>query len=799
MLLSDLRFTARTLRKSPVFTGAAVLTLALGIGANTAIFSVVNAVMLRALPFEDPGRLVWVAEKNDKLHQPFWAASVLNYLSWREQQQSFEEMGAIRSASYNLTGRGEPEQFAGNQISPSLFPLLGVRPSAGRGFREGEDKPGAEPVVMISEGLWKRRFGGEQSLLGQPLMLDGTAYTLVGIAPAAPGLLANGDIWTPLTIDPTKEQRLNHLITAVARIKRGVSFARAQAEMDAVSQRMGQQYPEIRDWGIHLQTFYDLLVPGQLRTALWVLLGAVVLVLMIASANVANLLLSRAAARQKEIAVRIAVGASRARLLRQLLTESLVLSTIGGAAGLLLAKWAVKLINTSLPPNLLPVPDVSMDATVLVFAIVVTMASGLLFGMAPAWQASRTDLNTVLKEGGRSSIAGARPLLRNGLVAGELALATVLLIGAGLLLESLINLQQVRLGFRPQGLLTFQLTPPRSKYTGIVKVTVFYRDMLERVRTLPGVRGAAISSAVPFGNGAQTRTPTAPVGKSQLDPGQSLPIDWRSVSPDYFRTMEIPLLRGRFFTDEDSSAAPNVMIVSQRTAQQMWGKDDPIGRVLRIVGSGKEYTIIGVVADARGSTLNQDPYPTMYYSANAVVWPTMDVAVRTSGEPMSVLSGVRQRIREMDSELPVSTVRSMDEWLSASAAQPRLNAVLVAIFACVALLIAAIGVYGVLSYSVNQRTREIGLRMAMGAQRGNVLRLVVREGMLVAVAGIGAGLIAAVAISRVLASLLYGVPVRDLRTFAAVAVSLGIVALAACLVPAWRASKVDPIEALRWE
>ena len=799
MLFSDLRYTIRTLRKTPVFTGAAILTLAVGIGANTAIFSVVNAVMLRALPFAKPDRLVWVAEKNDTLNLPYWPTSALNYLSWREQQRSFEELGAIRGSNYNLTGRGEPEQFSGNAVTPSLFPLLGVRPILGREFREGEDQPGSPPVAMIGEGLWKRRFGGEASLLGQNVTLNGIDYTVVGIAPAAPGLLSNGDIWTPMTIDPSKEFRLNHLIIAVGRLKPGVTIEQAQSEMDGVARRVGQQYPEVKNWGIHLQTLYDLLVPRPLRTALLVLLGAVVLVLLIASANVANLLLSRAASRKKEIAVRIAMGAGRGRLLRQLLTESLVLSALGGAAGVAAASWAVRLMNASLPPNLLPVADVQVDSTVLLFALGVTAATGLLFGMAPAWQAARTDLNTVLKEGGRSSVGGARPQLRNGLAAGELALATLLLIGAGLLLQSLLRLEKVRPGFQPDNLLTFQLSPPQTKYPDITRSAAFYRDLIERLRTLPGVRGAAISSGAPFGAGTYSRTPTTPVGPSRLRPGEAIPIDWRSVSPDYFRTMEIPLLRGRYFTDADTPEAPPVMIVSEDTVKRLWGQDDPLGRKLRIVGSGKEFTIIGVVGDALTAALNEDPVPAMYYSVATRVWPTMDIVVRTAGDPLSILPAVRHRVAELDPELPVSTVRSMEQWVSASAAQPRLNAVLVAVFACVAVLIAAIGVYGVLSYSVQQRTREIGLRMAVGAQRGDVLRLVVREGMLVALAGIGAGLLGAMALSRVLASLLYGVPERDPATFAAVAAGLALVALAACAAPAFRASKVDPIIALRYE
>ena len=799
MLLSDLRYALRTLCKTPAFTAAAILTLALAIGSNTAIFSVVNAVMLRALPFAGPGRLVSVGEVNRNFKDLLYGASVLNYLSWREQSQSFEQLGAIKPATYSLTGRGEPEQFAGNAISPSLFPLLGVQPVAGRGFRDDEDQPASPPVAMLGEGLWKRRFGGQASMLGQNLTFNGVSYTVVGIAPETPTLLSPGEVWTPLVIDRTKEQRLNHLITAVGRIKPGISFQQAQAEMDTVSRRLDTQYPEIRDWSIRLQSFYDLLVPVPLRTALVVLMGTVMLVLLIASANVANLLLSRAAARQKEIAVRIAVGAGRLRLLRQLLTESLTLSIAGGLAGLAVAWWAVRLMNTSLPPNLLPVESIPIDSSVLWFSLAITLASGLLFGLTPAWQASRADLAGMLKEGGRASVGAGRTFLRTGLVAGELALATMLLIGAGLLLESLLRLQNVRIGFRPEGLLTFQLSPPPRKYAGIAKSAAFYRELVERLRTLPGVGGVAVSTGVPLGAGLYARTPMAPVGKSLVPPGDSLAIDWRSVSPGYFHTMQIPLVAGRLFTEADDFNAPPVTVISQETARRAWGTDDPLGRMLRVVGSGLQLKVIGVVGDVRLTALNQDPGPAMYYSAWFRQWPTMDVVVRTAGDPLTALSAVRRRVHELDPELPLSNVRSMDQWLSANAAQPRLNAFLVAVFACVALALAAVGVYGVLSYSVSQRTREIGLRMAMGAGRSSVLRLIVREGMLVALAGIAVGLLGALAVSRILASLLYGVPVRDPATFTGVAAVLALVALAACAAPAWRASRVDPMVALRCE
>ena len=798
MLSTHLRFTFRTLRKSPAYALTTILTIGLGVGASTAIFSVVNAVMLRALPFASPERLVWVAEKNDKLRLPWFAASVLNYLSWREGQVSFDQLGAIRQSSYNLTGKGEPEQFTGNEISPSLFRVLGVRPVLGRDFQEDEDQPASQPVAIIGEGLWKRRFGGEPSVIGRNVTLNGAAYTVVGVAPSAPEILSQGDIWTPLVLDRSKERRLNHLIVVVGRLKRGVSIPQAQAEMDIVARRVGEQFPEVRDWGIHLQAIYDYVVAKELRIALLVILGAAILVLITAAANVANLLLSRAVARQKEVAVRIAIGASRTNLLCQLLMESTVLAFAGGAVGVAMGTLAVRSMNASLPPNLLPV-SVTIDGFVLLFAFAVTVSSGILFGLAPAWQAWRTDLHSLLKEAGRSGADVPRSLVRQALIGGELALATLLLIAAGLLLQSLLRLGNARLGFRAEGLLTFEITPQPARYDTVAKRTALYRDLVERLESLPGVSGAAMTTCVPFGNGLQSRTPATPVGRSLLEPSQSIPIDWRSVSPGYFRTMEIPLLRGRQFTDGDTATGPNVMIVSQGLAERVWGSEDPLGRAMRIVGSGKVYTVIGVVGDARNSALNAEPYPTMYYSTNAVTWPTMDVVLRIAQDPYGGLQGARQRLRELDPDLSMFSVRSMNDWLSRSIAQPRLNAVLVTAFGCLALLMAAIGVYGVLSYLVNQRTREIGLRMALGAQRQRVIGLVIKEGMILALTGIAAGVLSALLVSQVLSSLLYGVAARDASTFAATAITLTLVALAACIAPAVRASRVDPILALRCE
>ena len=796
MLLNDLRYAARVLRKSPLVTLAIVLTVALAIGANTAIFSVVNAALLRPLPYAQPDRLVWVAERNDRLKLPTFAASVLNYLSWKEQSKTFARLGAFGFATFNLIGQGEPEQFSGGTITPSLLPTLGITPILGRSFRDGEDRPGAAKVAMIGEAMWRRRFAGDPSIVGRTLNLSGVATTVVGVAPSSLVPLSNADIWIPLTIDPEKEIRLNHVILAVGRLRPDITLEQAQAEMDVVAARVSQQYPDVKDWGIRLVTLDSLFITPQLRTGLVVLLAAVACVLLIASANVANLLLARAASRQKEIAVRTAIGASRARLLAQLLIESLVLSAIGGAIGATTAVWGTGAINALLPPNLLPT-EVSADSSVLLFALGLTIVTGLLFGSAPAWHAAKTDLNELLTQATRAS-SGVGPRLRNGLAAAELALATVLLIGAGLLAQSLLRLQQVDLGFRSDRLLTFQLALPDGGYAADQRAA-FYRNLLESLRVIPGVRAAAASSGIPFGNGAYTTTPIVTTGASPLPPDTAIPTDWRIVSPGYFNAMGIPLLRGREFTDADTaSTASLTVIVSRATAQRFWGDTDPIGRTLHRQGDlERQYAVVGVVGDVRHSALTTES-PAIYYPSFALS-ARMDVAVRTEAAPASVLSAVREKVHQLDPALPVSTVRTMDEWLANSAAQPRLNAVLLVVFAVTAILIAAIGIYGVLAYSVNQRTREIGVRMALGAPRAQVLRMVVREGMIVGAVGVVSGVVAALVVSRVLSSLVYGVEVRDPMTYAGVAVILGVVALVACVVPARKASRFDPIVALRYD
>ena len=798
MLWNDTSQALRMMRRTPLFTAAVVLTVTLAIAANTTIFSVVNAVMLRPLPFKDPERLVQVAEKSDKLNLPSFGSSVLNFLSWREQAQSFEALAAIASNNYTLTGAGEPEQLSGNRISPVLTRVLGIPPLVGRDFTDDEEKPSAAPVAMIGEGLWKRRFGSDSAIIGRTIILNGAPTTVVGVAPAALNLISGGDVYTPLTIDPAKEIRLNHTVFTVGRLKAGISVAQAQAEMNNISVRLGQEYPEIRDWAIRLITIFDTFVSAELKRGLLVLLWAVGFVLLIACANIANLLLARAATRQNEMAVRTAIGASRSRLVRQLLVESVMLSFAGGVPGLLGAVWAVRTINYALPPNTLPVP-VEIDATVFWFALAATIVTGLLFGIAPAWRTANADLNAVIKSGGRGTATRMSARLRNALAAAELALATVLLIGAGLFLQSLANLERVRLGFSPHGVITFQLAPPTAKYPLNTKAPQLYRAVLDSLQSIPGVRAASVSSGIPFGAGNYTTHPMITTDQSVLPHDAAVPIDWRIVSPGYFKSMGIPLLHGRDFTDADGPTALPVMIISQATAKKFWGDADAIGHTLRRSAKpDTAFTIVGVVGDVRSTALTQES-PALYYPMAARVWPLMDIVVRTDASPELSLLAIRQKVHELDAELALANVRTMDQWLSNSAAQPRLNATLLAIFAAVALVIASIGIYGVIAYSVNQRTGEIGVRMALGATPRGVLRLIVSEGMKVALIGIGTGLLGGLVLGRAVSSLVFGVPVRDPLTFTGVALALASVTLAASTIPAIRASRVDPIVALRYE
>jgi putative ABC transport system permease protein len=816
--MHNLHDAYRALRATPVVAIVAILSLALGIGANTAIFSLVDSLMLRALPVRAPDRLVHVlvSKDNSGWTNPLWE-QIRDH-----QQAAFDGAVAWSMQRFNLASSGPTELVDGMYASGGFFDVLGVPAIVGRTFTPRDDERGGGPdgpVAVISYAFWQRRFGGAGDVIGRSIALERVPFTIIGVAPPlflGPSVGEAFDIAVPIGTealiggrDSILDARSSWWLDVLARLKPGQTVDDAERVFRGM-QPILRQATLPADWGSQISFYLKdpfSIVAASTGTSdlrmryerpLETLMVVVGLVLLIACANIANLLLARAAARQREIAIRTAMGASRSRLLRQLLVESVALSVAGGAIGIVAAVWAVRVINRALPANLLPIPEVTVDATVLLFAAAATLATGVLFGIVPALHAAKADLNATLKQVSRASTGGARAGLRNGLAAAELALATVLLIGAGLLMQSLLNLQRARLGFDPEHVLTFQLALPPAKYPLDGRAPAFYRALLESLQTVPGVLGAGISSGIPFGAGNYTTTPVATAGKSVIPPDTAIPIDWRIVSPGFFRTMAIPLVRGRPFTDADGPAAPRVIIVSEATAQKFWGSDDPLGRALYRVADRKPFTVVGVVGDVRSTTLNQQS-PAMYFPSASRIWPLMDVVVRAQGTPEAIVPIVRQKVHELDAELPLATVRAMEDWISTSAAQPRLDAMLLAVFAGVALLIAAVGIYGVIAYSVNQRTREIGLRLALGAPPNGVLRLIVTEGMRVALAGIGTGLVVGLALGRAVDSLVYEVPVRDPVTFGGVAIALAAIALAACTIPARRAARVDPMIALRDE
>jgi putative ABC transport system permease protein len=797
VLLQDLRYTFRTFAKTPVFALTALLTLALGTGVNTAIFSVVNAVVLRPLPFPQPERLVRIWEMNQKLKIEFFSTSVLNYLSFKEQATSFEAIGSYGGANVNITGAGEPERLAGGTLTSSMFDVVKIHPIFGRGFRAEEDVPGRGRAAILSERLWRRRFAGDPHVVGRSIELNGVAFEVVGILADSFRFPATAEIWVPMPIDPAHENRGNHVITTVARLRPGVTFAQADSEMKTIAANLGKTFPQSNEgWSVRMATFYDWIVPSEIRTALTILLGAVGLVLLIACANVANLMLARAAGRSREIAMRITLGAGRSRLIRQLLTENLALGLMGGIAGILLAYWAVAGLKRILPSSVPRVSEIGVDGMVLAFALVISIFTGVLFGIVPILQATRRDLAESLKEGGRTSTA-SRPMLRNTLVILEVALGTVLVIAASLMVRSFINLHNVQLGFNPDRLLTAQISLPRRKYPQAAAIA-FYQDLLERLKSTAGVTGAAISSGVPFGAGDYTSMPARAANEGGRSTAEQTQADWRIVSDDYFKVLGIPLLRGRFMTREDGAGRPAV-IVSAGLARRLWGNQEAVGKQLEIGDANERMMVLGVVGDTRINDLSQEPLAAMYFPASAMTWSAMTVAIKTSGNEMKAAELLRQKVKELDAKQPIFNVRSMEQWVTASAAQPRAYTSLLSIFAGLALVLACIGIYGVLSYSVAQRTSEIGLRMALGARQWNVLQLVIRQGMLMVLAGLLLGLGGAFALARVIRSMLYGVSSHDPETFVGVSVSLLLIALAACWLPAMRATRVDPVVALRSE
>ena len=804
-LLHDLRYAARLQRKNPAFTIIAIIALALGIGANTAIFSVVNTVLLRPLPYKDPERLVMVWEDATKQGYPRDTPAAANFVDWRDQSQNFEGMAAIADESFNLTGSGDPERLEGRRVSATMFPLLGVEPQIGRVFTAAEDQPGAQRVVVLSYPLWQRRFGGDPGIIGQSLTLNGESYVVVGVMPARFQFPSSDDqAWVPIALTQQDAGNRNrHYLQVLGRLKPGVSLTQAQSEMSTIAARLQQQYPQSNaELGAVVQPLQEHLV-GDIKPALLVLLGAVGLVLLIACANVANLLLARAAVRQKEIAVRVALGAKRSRLIRQFLTESVLLSTLGGLVGLAIAYGGLILLKAFIPENISQAREISIDVKVLAFTFLVSVATGLIFGLAPAIQAARFNQIDTLKEGGRdAATGGSGQRLRGLLVTAEVAISLVLLIGAGLLINSFLRLRNVDPGFRTDNLLTMKIVLPEPKYEEMARRSAFYTELVNRVQSLAGVRSAAVTSNLPLyrqGNSISIGIE----GQPAPPPGQERIVVTRIISPGYLDTMSIPVLRGRGLTEQDTETTPNVVVVSETMARRYWPGEDAVGKriaVGRIRKPEDWVQVVGVAKDVRQFELNAEPKPQMYLTYRQMgFFDSRDLVVKTDVDPASMAATVRKAVWEIDKDQPVSNIQTMDQILAESIARQRFSMLVLAIFAAVALVLAGVGIYGVMSYSVAQRTHEIGIRMALGAQTGAVLKLAVGYGMKLVIAGIAIGLIAAFALTRVMSTLLFGVTATDPTTFALISLLLIAVAVLASYVPARRATRVNPIIALRYE
>jgi putative ABC transport system permease protein len=810
-MIQDLRFGVRMLLKHKGFTAVAALTLALGIGANTAIFSVVNGVLLRPLPYYEPERLVMVwADRPIMQAQtglPDFPVTVADFVDWRNQNQVFEHMAAMEGWRMNLTGGGEPESVVGLRASASLFSLLGARLAVGRAFLPEEDRAGAERVVVISHGLWQRRYGVDPKLTGQKITLNNEAYTVIGVTapdfqfprrgeiPSYFHVTAKPDLYLPTAFTPEQMNNRSEARRAViARLKPGVSLGQASAEMNAIARRLMEQYPQTNtDKGVRLAPLQQQVV-GKARTVLLILLGAVGFVLLIACANVANLLLARAAGRQKEMAIRAALGASRGRVIRQLLTESLLLAIAGGAAGLLLARWGVALLLALAPDNLPRAYDIRLDARVAGFTILVSLLTGIVFGLLPALQASKIDLGVTLKEGGRDAAGLLRRRLRGFLVVSEVALAFVLLIGAGLLMRSFARLTEVDPGFDPRGILTMNISLPFPKYSDGRSVA-FFQQTLERVQALPGVEAAAMVYPVPLSG---TRGFSAFRIEGRPSPAEeTFNAGVRIISPDFFKTFRVPLIKGRLLAESDGVKALPVVVVNESLARIYFANENPLGK--RIIGFGGTRAIVGVVGDVKYSALDEEASAEIYFPMAQVpaVTLSLPLAVRASGDPMQMVAAVRGQIWAVDKDQPISKIETMERLMAQSVTPRRFNMLLLGVFALVGLALAGAGLYGVMSYTVTQRTREIGVRMALGAQPGDVLRLVIGEGMKLAIIGALLGLGGALALTRLLKTLLFGVIATDPLTFIVIAALLIIVALLACWIPARRAANADPLVALR--
>ena len=798
-LIQDVRYAARSLRRSPGFTLIAMLTLALGIGANTAIFSVVNGVLLRPLAYSNPDRLVMIWGHHEGIGHE--AASLPDFLDWREQGTAFEGMAAVANTRFDVTGDGEPERIEAALTTANFFHVLGVTPALGRAFNPDEETSGRDRVVVLSHGFWERRFGSRADVVGRTITLSGLPYTVVGIAPAGFKFGNPSDLWAPLRTDTTRGRRADFL-AVVGRLGPGTTLDQAQAQMTTIGRALEAQYPESNTgWSPELVSLKEQIVGG-IRPALLIFMGAVGLVLLIACANVANLMLMRAAAREREMAIRAALGAGRKRIVRQMLTESLVISLLGGALGLLLAAWGMSALGAAQTGSIPRLEESGVDGRVLLFTLLLSIVTGLLFGLAPALRLVRGKTQASLREGARGASGGIGVhQLRGALVLAEVALALVLLVGAGLLIRSFDRLSQVNPGFDSHAVISAQVVLPRVRYAESASQLAFFDQLLQSARAMPGVESAALASDAPLSGGGNYLSFEV-AGRPQPSSSAVQDAEVLVTGPDYFRTLRIPLRSGRVFATQDDARATKVAVINGAMARRYWPGGDPIGARITLgdpADSASWRTVVGVVGDVRQNALNDDPYPQLFLPLAQTPQRSMLLLARTTGDPAALAAPIRRAVVSLDSDLPVSDVRTLDDRLQQSIAQPRVSMLLLGLFALMALVLAAVGIYGVLSYTVTQRTRELGIRMALGAESNSVLKMVISQAMAPAIVGVLVGLAGAWGATRLMSTLLFGVSATDPLTFAAVALFLLAVALVASWVPARRATRVDPLVALRAE
>jgi predicted permease len=805
-LWQDIRQGLRGFLKHPGFTAIIVITLAIGIGASTTMFSVVNTVLLRRLPYPNADRVVAIQELGaDGKRVQVTAA---NFLDWRAQNTVFQHLAAIKSTTANLLLADQAERISLAVTSANFFDVLGAQPQYGRLFNPEDEQAGHQSIVVIGDSLWRRQFSTDPNAVGKAVTLDGKTYTIVGIAPNGFQYPDKTEAWLPPlrlapelneTMDVTQARGMGYL-SAVALLKPGVSLAQAGSEMEAITARLREQFPHTNNNRFNrVVSLHDHLI-GETHTMLWLLFGAVTFVLVIACANVANLLLANAASRQKEISIRVALGASRWRVVQQVLTESTMLALVGGAVGLLLSFWGLPLITRLLPQDFPRLQEIAIDWRVLSFSLVASVMTGILFGLAPALQSLKADIQEAIKEGGRGTSSGIRKTrLRSALIVSEVALSVVLLAGAGLLFRTFLHLQAVNTGFAPQHVMTFRLSPSGANYRRDADYTSFYDRTVQRISAIPGVEAVGTINTLPLAKGPTFRFRIE--GRAALTPDKWPAANYRIVSPDYFRAMNVPLLQGRPFTEQDREGAPLVALINEAIARRDFGNENPLGKRVSFGGNGPPiwFEIVGVVANVRNLELRDEPAPEIYLSYLQDQFQGTSFVIRSAVQPASLMTSVRQAVQEVDKSVPVADIQTMDDIVSEAVAQPRFNLFLLGLFGCIALALSGAGIYAVTAYTVTQRTHELGIRLALGAQVGDVLRMILRQGMVVISAGMLLGLVVSFGLMRLLKSLLFGVSATDPLTFVGITLVLMLVALLACYIPARRATKVDPLIALRYE